>query len=176
MTGKEEFEPLDEMFRKTFQDLPDTPATSGWDVPSPRVWQRVQVEMKPSTTGWAFQTWAMLAVLTVLLGAGLYYFYGKSQPAPLPAPTPVEQPVVTPPTPAPSQEITPTAPVEKPAVNPTAKTRPATAGTHSNQSVNSTTNPRGTDPGKVQAVPLPGSKPAVPNSTEREKSKEGKEN
>ncbi len=174
MTGKEEFEPLDELFRKTFQGLPDKPAASGWDTPSPRVWQRVQAEMKPPTSGWALQTWAFMAVLVAGLGLGLYFVYGQLQPTPQPAPTPIEQPVASPPVAAPPQEISPAASTaDKPVSPATTKARPAVSKTKPNPAVNSSS-PAGSEPSRVQASPLPGSKTKAvsPNSTEREKTKE----
>ena len=179
MTGNEEFEPLDELFRKTFQDLPDKPSASGWDTPSPRVWQRVQTEIKPpASTGWATQTWVIIAIMAVVLSVGLYFGYGRKIPAPQSAPAPTEQPVALPPAPtvAPTQEVSPTTPAEKIIIAPgSAKSRPATVETRSNPAVNSS-NAHSTEPGRVQATPLPGSKPVSPNSTEREKSQDGKEN
>lgn len=175
MTGKEEFEPLDDLFRKTFQDLPTTPTASGWDTPSPRVWQRVQGQIAPPNAGWSSQTWTLLAALVVVLGTGLYFAYGKSQPIPRPAPAPMEQPVLHPPAVASPPEVLPTAPAGKPAVQPATKVRPGATVAPSNPAVNSST-PRGTDRGKVEATPLPGTKPESPNSTMREKSKNGQEN
>ncbi|MCY7328089.1 MAG: hypothetical protein LH618_06050 [Saprospiraceae bacterium] len=174
MTGKEEFEPLDELFRKTFQDLPATPTASGWDTPSPRVWQRVQSQINPASTGWALQTWALLAAAAVIVAVGLYFAFGRTEPAPLPTPLPVEQPIAQPPAveSAPT-ETAPAASVEKPAAKPSGKVRPAATGTRPTPAVNSST-PRGEENRSGhQAVPLPGSKPAAPNSTEREKDGKG---
>ncbi len=178
MTGKEKFEPLDELFRKTFQDLPEKAATSGWDTPSSRVWQRVQSEIKPpATTGWALQTWALLAVLAISGAAGLYYAYNRSHPVIPPVPAPMEQPVASPPVIVPPAEAKPAASSEKTTANPSVKPHTVTTPPHSNPAVNSSST-RQSEPGKVQAAPLPGSgtKPVSPNSTERKKSKNGQEN
>lgn len=176
MTGKEEFEPLDELFRKTFQDLPATPTASGWDTPSPRVWQGVQSQIKPASTGWALQTWALLATTAVIVAIGLYFAFGRTEPAPSPTPLPVEQPIAQPPAveSAPA-EVVPRTSVEKTTTKQSSKVRPSTTTeSRPNPAVNSST-PRGVENrGSHQAVPLPGSKPAAPNSTEREK--EGKGN
>ncbi len=174
MTGKEEIEPLDELFRKTFQGLPDKPTASGWDTPSPRVWQRVQTEIKPPTSGWALQTWAFMAVLVLGLGVGMYYVYEKMQSAPAPA----EAPVISPPVATPAQEVNPAATAsEKPVTTPASKTRPAVSKNKPEPAVNSS-DVRQPEPSRVQASPLPGSKTksVMPNSTEREKSNGEQEN
>jgi hypothetical protein len=53
MTDPKEFNSLDELFRKTFDDLPETPASSGWDTPSPQVWDEVRVRLNRRTAGGA---------------------------------------------------------------------------------------------------------------------------
>ncbi len=166
MTGKENFEPLDELFRKTFQDLPDTPASSGWDVPSSRVWQRVQSEIKPTSTGWTLQTWVLLTVVAVLVAVGLYFAFGKTQPAPSPTPSLIEQPTTLPPAAASTatEEIVP----EKATTKPNPKIRSSATEPRPHPAVNNTT-PRGEERIQRHAAPLPGTKSAAPNSTEREK-------
>lgn len=77
MAEHKEFESLDELFRKTFQDLPDTPSTSGWDTPSERVWQHVQKQIKPPRSGWSTQTVALLAAFAVTLVLGLYLLLNR---------------------------------------------------------------------------------------------------
>lgn len=89
MTEQKDFESLDELFRKTFDNMPDTPAKSGWDTPSERVWQHVQREIRPPQSGWSTQTVALIAAFAVTLTVGLYlYFNRPAQP---------ETPVVSPP-------------------------------------------------------------------------------
>lgn len=171
MAGKKEFEPLDELFRKTFQDLPNTPTPSGWDVPSSRVWQRVQSEIKPASTGWSLQSWALLAATAVVVAIGLYFAFGRTEPAPLPVPLPKEQPIAEPPAAEVAPvETAPTTSTEKVATKPAAKTHSSATTARPNQPVNSTVTPRGeAERTQSRAVPLPGSKPAAPNSTERKK-------
>ena len=72
MTEQKEFESLDELFRKTFDNLPETPAKSGWDIPSDRVWQHVQKQIKPPQSGWSAQTLTLIAAFAVTLAVGLY--------------------------------------------------------------------------------------------------------
>lgn len=72
MTDPKDFESLDDLFRKTFEKLPETPSKSGWDVPSERVWQHVQSQIKPPRSGWSAQTITLLAAFAVTLTIGLY--------------------------------------------------------------------------------------------------------
>ncbi len=105
MTDPKEFETLDQLFRKTFDDLPDTPAASGWDTPSGRVWQHVQSQIKPPRSGWSAQTIALLAAFAVTLVVGIYLYLGRADKVETPAretPVAMEQPV----TPATSQSET----------------------------------------------------------------------
>lgn len=170
MTGKKESEPLDELFRKTFQDLPPTPTASGWDTPSPRVWQRVQSQIQPVSTGWSLQTWALLTVTALAVAVGLYFAFGKTRSTPQPLlPTPTEQPTATPnPAVSAPMEATPIVPAGKATDKPNARVKPSVTGTRPSPAVNHSP-PRNDDRNQRQAVPLPGSKPAAPNSTEREK-------
>ena len=89
MTEQKEFESLDELFRKTFDNLPETPAKSGWDTPSERVWQHVQEQIKPPQSGWSPQTLTLIAAFVVTLTVGLYLFLNR--------PTQPETPAAVPP-------------------------------------------------------------------------------
>jgi len=90
MTEQKEFESLDELFRKTFDNLPDTPAKSGWDAPSEKVWQHVQAQIKPPKSGWSTQTITLLAAFAVTLTVGLYLLLSRAEkPAPPTAVPPV---------------------------------------------------------------------------------------
>ena len=73
MADPQEFNSLDELFRKTFEDLPDTPAASGWDSPSPRVWEQVRVRLMPPNGGWSAQALLLVGGLAVALMLGLYW-------------------------------------------------------------------------------------------------------
>ena len=55
MADNKEFSSIDEVFRKTFSDLPETPSASGWDTPSEHVWQQVQTGISSRHTGWSLQ-------------------------------------------------------------------------------------------------------------------------
>lgn len=104
MADTKEFESLDELFRKTFDNLPETPAQSGWDAPSERVWQHVQSQIKPPRSGWSAQTISLIAAFAVTLVVGLYLFLNQ--------PEKTETPVATPPPAAAVKET-----VEPPAAN-----------------------------------------------------------
>lgn len=85
MTDPKEFESLDELFRKTFDRLPETPAPSGWDTPSDRVWQFVQSEITPPRSGWTLKSIALIASFAVTLAIGLYLFLNRQKPVEIPA-------------------------------------------------------------------------------------------
>jgi len=94
MADTKEFESLDELFRKTFDNLPETPAQSGWDAPSERVWQHVQSQIKPPRSGWSAQTISLIAAFAVTLVVGLYLFLNQPEKPNIPVATPPPAAVV----------------------------------------------------------------------------------
>jgi len=94
MADIKEFESLDELFRKTFDNLPETPAQSGWDAPSERVWQHVQSQIKPPRSGWSAQTISLIAAFAVTLVVGLYLFLNQPEKPEIPAAIPPPAAVV----------------------------------------------------------------------------------
>ena len=90
MTEQKEFESLDELFRKTFDNLPDAPAHSGWDTPSEKVWDHVRANIAPPKTGWSMQSLTLIAAFAVTLTVGLYLLLNRpdqpKSPAAAPAP------------------------------------------------------------------------------------------
>lgn len=88
MTEQKDFESLDELFRKTFDNLPDTPAKSGWDTPTERVWQHVQKEIRPPRTGWSAQALTLIAAFAVTLAVGLYLYFNRPAQPEVPATAP----------------------------------------------------------------------------------------
>lgn len=173
---QQEYQSLDELFRKTFDNLPDAPDASGWDAPSDQVWEHVRTHIKPPKTGWSMQTIGLVSAFGVALTLGLYLFFARPAAEPALAPaatTPVEvpAPVSTPPTevttpnlPDAAKEVT--TPPATPAPANAAKQRPAP--TESAKPANSTQQGNSTLQRPTGAMPLPGSKPpASRNSAEK---------
>lgn len=95
MTEPQDFESLDDLFRKTFDSLPENAATNGWDRPSDRVWQHIQATVQPPRNGWSAKTITLVSALSVTIVVGLYLFISRAdQPVPTTTPAPVEQPAV----------------------------------------------------------------------------------
>lgn len=99
MTEPQDFESLDELFRKTFDGLPENASPSGWDRPSDRVWQHVQATIQPPKSGWSTKAITLVSALAVTIVVGLYLFVSRSS-SPDTIPATSEEPVVTIPTPA----------------------------------------------------------------------------
>ncbi len=166
MADPQEFNSLDELFRKTFDDLPDTAAPSGWDTPSPRVWDQVQVRLKPPRSGWSTQTILLVSSLAITLMLGLYW--ALSTP---------DQPAATPSVANPEQSVVAAAPENSPMVDSPAEipkrtapnTRPAGAATEKL----SPPAPRSV-PTPASATPVESTLPAAPNSTERNSEEPGR--
>lgn len=83
---------LDELFRKTFEGLPENPAPSGWDTPSPRIWEQVRSQIKPPKSGWTTQSILLLSGLAVVLLLGLYWALSRPDQPIIKVPQPIEQP------------------------------------------------------------------------------------
>lgn len=170
MTEQQAQSPIDDLYRKTFENLPDSAAESGWDTPSDHVWEQIQSKIKVQK-GWGIQSLAIIASIAITLGVGLYLLFGqptKNQVA-NPSDVPAVQPTVSPSTSeTPADVIAP----------PTVLTPKPSTGKPSEKSTPSTLNPRNSTeeqnakPGNNAAQPLPGSKQSLPpNSTEAQKKK-----
>ena len=167
MTEPQDFESLDELFRKTFDGLPENASPSGWDRPSDRVWQHVQATIQPPRSGWSTKAITLVSALAVTIVVGLYLFVSRSS-TPTETPVTPEVPVVTIPTPAATKAVaestkssaeitspnrpasvvssrpkrlTPVLPLEKPTIDRPAPQRP------------------------TGSAPLPGSQDDAPNTT-----------
>lgn len=178
---KQEFHSLDELFRKTFDDLPESPSATGWDRPGDRVWQHVQARIKPGRQGWTNNQILLAAAAAVAIALGLYLAFARPNPnlAPAAPPDTTEQ-VLTPPkaeipavypeateTAQGAEEINP-APL-RPAPRRQAAPRPAT--TPDNPSTNEPPPPVRANTSDQRPTPtgsalLPGANPAPPNTTE----------
>lgn len=182
MTEPKELRSIDELFRNTFNNLPDTPADNGWDTPSEQVWAHVQKHAQPPANGWNMQTLIILAGFAVTLVVGLYFAFSAPNKAeehpvqPVSSPVVVETTAVAPALAAPMQterSMTP-AVVAVPKVS-----RPATRPV---------AQPKAVEPQMVQpanqeikpirpagAAPLPGSNTTIaPNTTEARKAAQAK--
>ena len=102
MTEPQDFESLDELFRKTFDGLPENASPSGWDRPSDRVWQHVPATIQPPKSGRSTKAITLVSALAVTIVVGLYLVVNRSAPTVPTVETPVAQelPVATVPTPA----------------------------------------------------------------------------
>lgn len=186
MADPQEFNSLDELFRKTFDDLPDTAATSGWDTPSPRVWDQVQVRLKPPRSGWSTQTILLVSSLAITLMLGLYWALSTpDQPAAIPsianseqsvaATAPENSPVVDTPAEAPegaAPDTRSTGTATEKRRNPSRQSAPKPSSVPPAETTLPTapnsTERNSEEPGRLRpsgSVPLPGSRPASPNTT-----------
>ncbi|MFN0176322.1 MAG: hypothetical protein ACKVU0_16880 [Saprospiraceae bacterium] len=170
MTEQQAQSPIDDLFRTTFENLPDSPAESGWDTPSDRVWQHVQTNISKPGKTWGTQSLVLIAAFVLMLAAGLYWLVSgpTEKPAASPDIAPVEQPVVSPPSnsglPVENQPVTAPKPYKG---NGTAK-----EDTQSKPVPRNSTEENKVKSGNNAAQPLPGSKTTLPpNSTEAEKKK-----
>ncbi|MBK9336851.1 MAG: hypothetical protein IPM98_09790 [Lewinellaceae bacterium] len=173
MDDPQEYKSLDELFRKTFEELPERPAASGWDVPSPRVWEQVQATIVPPKSGWTTQSLLLLSGLAVVLLLGLYWALSRSpQPA-------ADQPAVaveskSAPIDTPASETAPADPVSTPQhtgapMRPEVSAKPPIA---SPPAVRSPENTPNVSPGRpTGSIPLPGTALA-PNTTIRRQMEE----
>lgn len=181
MTDPKEFNSLDELFRKTFEDLPDTPAPSGWDAPSPRVWDEVRVRLKPPRSGWSSQTLMLVSGLAVVLLLGLYWVLSRPDQA-AEMPPAAETPAATATTPELRETTTIATPqsVETPAAQPKISAAPTRQTSRQEQKsvqpeipvspARNSTERLKEEHGRVRpsgSAPLPGSNPASPNTTVR---------
>lgn len=171
MTEQQANNPIDNLFRETFENLPDTPAASGWDQPSDRVWQNIQSNIQPAPKTWGMKAWVLLAGAALTLAAGIYWIVATPDSSVIPASTPPqnEQTVETPA--AATPETTQTTTVQE--------AKPGNTGKQPAKSVskpgNTVTKPG--QPEKTGAQPLPGSKTTLPpNSTEAQKNNSGGNN
>jgi hypothetical protein len=79
MTEPQELRSIDELFKNTFENLPDTPAESGWDTPSERVWDHVRHNIQAPRSGWSLQSLMILTGFAVVLAVGLYFAFTSTE-------------------------------------------------------------------------------------------------
>ncbi|MBL7776562.1 MAG: hypothetical protein JNK89_11205 [Saprospiraceae bacterium] len=80
MDEPQEYSSLDELFRKTFDDLPSEASASGWDQPSPRVWEQLRGQIQPPKNGWTTQSIVLIAGMAIVLLLGLYWALAAPKP------------------------------------------------------------------------------------------------
>lgn len=81
MAEQKDFNSLDELFRNTFDQLPESPDSNGWDTPSEQVWQHVQTRIKPPRQGWSSAQIMLVAAGAIAIMVGLYLALVQPQPA-----------------------------------------------------------------------------------------------
>ncbi|MCB0531394.1 MAG: hypothetical protein H6569_08765 [Lewinellaceae bacterium] len=178
MDDPQEFKSLDALFRKTFENLPDSPAASGWDSPSPRVWEQVRTQIKPPARGWTGKSILLISGLAVVLMLGLYWALTQTDSgAQLQAPT--EQPTMPVATPdasdaASAEDLvaneTTAIPAATPAQNRLSQKQQKQTNTKKDSQYSNNTQEEAAEgvqrrlPG---SAPLPGTNPASPNTTVR---------
>ncbi|MGI9160995.1 MAG: hypothetical protein ACR2K1_14710 [Saprospiraceae bacterium] len=165
MSDQHELQSLDKLFKKSFDDLPDTPAASGWDQPNPHVWQNLQSAIRPAPAKrWRWQYCAAIvgAIATAVAILYLSNPASKQEEPPAPAPQPGQRVAVSPA--LPQQEETgsasPTAPSRTLILIETLPVSATSEGMHLEAE-------KPDIPGAIGlAEQLPGTIPAPPNTTE----------
>lgn len=162
MAAQQEKHPVDDLFRQTFNDLPASGASSGWDTPSDRVWEQVQVGLKTTPrSGWSAGASWLAALGLVVVAATAWWLTSRPAATPAASPSTEETPVVTPPSATPA--TTPNKVAPAPTDNEPQTTNTVTAKPH--PAVNST----GTTAKTPETPAANTGRQAPPNSTERAK-------
>ncbi|TNE61236.1 MAG: hypothetical protein EP344_06270, partial [Bacteroidetes bacterium] len=172
MDEPQEFKNLDELFRKTFDELPAAPAATGWDKPSDRVWEQVRATIKTPKSGWNPQSILLVASMAVVLMLGLYWAISQpgQEESPAPAIQPVTEQAEQPATAPDVATITTTGPSPESIAKSNGfiadeqTARPVTESAQAESLVPEERGQRILPPG---SAPLPGTDPASPNTTVR---------
>jgi Predicted membrane protein len=72
MTDPQAKHPIDEIFRKSFENLPAQADPSGWDSPSDKVWQNVQHNIRPGN-GIGLKAIGILAAVAIAIVVGMVW-------------------------------------------------------------------------------------------------------
>lgn len=170
MNTQRDANPIDDLFRQSFEALPDAPSASGWDAPSEHVWQGIQTKMKPHGSAGFPKAWLLGAAAIACLTAGIWWFARTPAPAndnsaPVEhVPTSTSTPNST--TPPPHQAQSDQAQSQPDAMLPKAKSAPKVVAPQPAVSAPATTpltsEPQHNKPGS--AMPLPNTKD-VPRNT-----------
>jgi len=143
MTEPQELRSIDELFKSTFNNLPETPASSGWDTPSERVWDHVRDNIQAPRSGWSLQSLMILAGFAILVAVGLYFAFSGAEKA---GTDPVETA-----TPAITAPVAPV--VEAPVVAPASLPEPAVASIPAAPKAQRTYTPRTVKPALGNTAP-----------------------
>lgn len=81
MNTQRDANPIDDLFRQSFEALPDAPSASGWDAPSEQVWQGIQTQMKPLSGAGFPKAWLLGVAAIACLTAGAWWFTRTPTPA-----------------------------------------------------------------------------------------------
>jgi hypothetical protein len=162
MTEHQKPERVDELFRQAFEQLPDSPASSGWDKPSDRVWQNIQADMAKTNKGWSMQSVLLLGTMLLLITAGIYWMTNRTEPSVSQPVTPTSVEQTTPSAqeiqPAKAADSTPAESTSKPGIDPKKPAKQTNTSTPASKTLDNA------------AQPLPGSKTTLPpNTTEANK-------
>lgn len=178
MDDPQEFKSLDDLFRKTFENLPDEPAASGWDAPSPRVWEQVRPQIKTPKHGWTGKSILLISGFAIVLMLGLYWALTQNettQDLP-PATEQSETPEQTAEMPSDAFDLSDAATSEneeQPANNPAVRRNPVNSNARSgNQGVRPGNSTETEETADMQrrlsgSAPLPGTNHVSPNNTVR---------
>jgi hypothetical protein len=158
-----ESQPIDELFKKTFDSLPDGPSPAGWDMPSDRVWQNIKggIPQPGMALGAKIGVWAAV----VLTAAVATYWVGSQRTldnTPLKSSTKV-QPSMTPSPEAVAPLPQSTEQLAAPAARPSEKAKASIVKPNSTtpktdpkgKPVNSRQAEQGAKPGLKEGEPLP---------------------
>lgn len=166
MSEPNEYNSIDALFKKAFDDVSNTPAADGWDTPSGKVWEHVRNRIEAPRHGWSTRTLGLIAAFSVTVLIGLYLTLTQTQAvektpnsAPISTPGAVSAPLSAP---EKSKEI------EIPLPETIKAAKPGSKSLKQEQKVQ---NPLAdkeenhTAEHRPAALPLPGSRPLSPNST-----------
>jgi hypothetical protein len=173
MTEPQPFDAVDELYRRTFEELPPSPASSGWDTPSPKVWDTIYRQLPQTRGGWSVSGWLLTGFLMALLGMVLWRLLPDAERA---AATPLQedQAVTAPATSSAAEHIQASVPQsggvsepaqDEPLVKPTATKRPKAPKAAPVQEM---TLPVPVPPVQAEeAIQTPPAAPQYPNNAER---------
>ncbi len=181
MADQQEINPIDDLFRQTFDHLPDNPSPGGWDAPSAQVWSNLQASLpNPVAPRRNYGSWTVVGTVCIAGALSLLYWFSRDA---------VEVTPVAVPQPAVQSVETPAPPVVAPQM-PAAKQPSAAASRRSRVATAENQPETAPAPQPVPAVPnfhnhaekeaahpasdghsraLPGASTAPPNTTERRK-------